>query len=130
MPSLSTTTLNACPLPVVRGGSAYGLDDGILTCLDLETGARRWKAGRYGHGQVLLVEDLLLVQAEDGTLALVEATPEGHRELGRFRPLKDKTWNNPALAGKYLLVRNDHEAACYELPLETSGQAIRLSKRD
>ncbi len=63
------------------------------------------------------MDDLLLVLGEDGTVALVEASPEAYREVSRFQALVGKTWNLPALAGPYLLVRNDHEAACYELPL-------------
>jgi outer membrane protein assembly factor BamB len=104
---------------VVRAGYAYGLDDGILACVDLATGRRRWKEGRYGHGQVLLAGDLLLVQAEDGAVVLVEASPERPRELGRIEALSGKTWNHPALAGRLLLVRNDREAACYALPVES-----------
>jgi outer membrane protein assembly factor BamB len=103
---------------VVHQGHVYGLDDGILECIDLKNGKRRWKDGRYGHGQILLAGDLLLVQAEDGRVILVEPQPERLRELGRFQALDGKTWNNPVLAGKYLLVRNDQEAACYELALE------------
>ncbi|HJT34298.1 MAG TPA: PQQ-binding-like beta-propeller repeat protein [Pirellulales bacterium] len=103
---------------VVRAGFAYGLDDGVLACLDLVDGRRRWRAGRYGHGQLLLVDDLLLIQAESGEVVLVKATPDEHRELARFAALEGKTWNYPALAGTLLLVRNDHEAACYELPLQ------------
>ena len=102
---------------VARNGFAYGLDGKILACVDLETGKRRWKGGRYGHGQLILVDDLLLIQVESGEVALVKATAEGHQELSRFAPLSFKTWNNPALAGRLLLVRNDREAACYELPL-------------
>ena len=102
---------------VTRDGFLYGLDNGILACLDLKDGRRRWKAGRYGHGQVLLVDDLLIVQAEDGSIALVEVTPDTHRELGRVAAIEGKTWNHPALAGAYLLVRNDREAACLKLPL-------------
>ena len=70
-------------------------------------------------------KDLLVVQAEDGAVALVEATPEAHRELTRFSPLEGKTWNNPALAGPYLLVRNSEEAACYELPLEPGSKTSK-----
>lgn len=103
---------------VVRGGFAYGLDDGVLACIDLANGSRRWRAGRYGHGQVLLVEDRLLVQCEDGDVALVAADPAAHRELGRVRALAGKTWNYPALAGSLLVVRNDLEAMCFELPLQ------------
>jgi outer membrane protein assembly factor BamB len=59
----------------------------------------------------------LLVQAENGDVALVDATPEQCEELGRFTALADKTWNEPTLSGRYLLMRNDREAACYELPM-------------
>jgi outer membrane protein assembly factor BamB len=104
--------------PVLHGGHVYGLDDGFLACVDLGTGRRLWKQGRYGHGQVLLAGDLLLVQAEDGRVVLVEPSPQGPRELGRLQALAGKTWNNPALAGRFLLVRNDREAACYEVPPE------------
>ena len=100
---------------VLHGGYIYGLDDGIMACLDPANGERKWKGGRYGHGQLILVEDVLLVQAENGEVVLVELVPEAHHELARFAALEGKTWNHPALAGSYLLVRNDREAACYEL---------------
>jgi outer membrane protein assembly factor BamB len=104
--------------PVLHKGFVYGLDDGILACVDVAAGKRAWKDGRYQHGQILLAGDLLLVQAENGQVVLVEPVPDGLRELGRLPALTGKTWNNPALAGRFLLVRNDHEAACYELLLE------------
>jgi outer membrane protein assembly factor BamB len=103
---------------VVRGGFAYGLDEGVLCCVELADGAHCWRAGRYGHGQLLLAGDKLVVQAETGEVALVAAMPDAWRELGRIAALADKTWNYPALAGRLLLVRNDREAACYELPVE------------
>ena len=106
---------------VVRQGYVYGLSQGILECVELRSGKRRWKRGRYGHGQVLLVDDLILVTSESGAVALVEASPDAFRELGRFQAIEGKTWNNPALAGPLLLVRNSEEAACYELPLVREG---------
>ena len=96
----------------------YGLDDGILECVDQQTGHRQWKDGRYGHGQLLMTENLLLILSENGELALVEANPKEYRQLARMPVLEGKTWNHLALAGKYLLVRNDHEAACLELPIQ------------
>jgi outer membrane protein assembly factor BamB len=103
--------------PVYRDGYLYGLDEGILTCLDAADGKRRWKDGRYGHGQLLLVDRHLLILSERGDLVLVEATPEAHRELGKVHVLDgDKTWNPPALAGNYVFVRNHEWMACYELP--------------
>jgi outer membrane protein assembly factor BamB len=103
---------------VVHGGYVYGLDDGVLTCIDPATGERTWKEGRYGHGQLLLAGGLLLVQTEEGEIVLVEPSPRQLQERGRFAALDGKTWNPPALAGRVLLVRNDREAAAYELPVE------------
>ena len=100
-----------------RDGYFYGLDDGLLACVEIETGERKWKGGRYGSGQTLLVDDLVLVQTERGPVALAEARPDRFSELGRLEALDGKTWNHPVLAGRYLLVRNDQEAACYELPV-------------
>ncbi|MEE8584236.1 MAG: PQQ-binding-like beta-propeller repeat protein [Acidobacteriota bacterium] len=94
----------------------YGLDDGILVCLDPKDGQRRWKRGRYGHGQIILAGNLLLIQAESGEVALVEATPRQFNELTRFEALSSKTWNHPVLAGNILLLRNAKEAAAFELP--------------
>ncbi len=102
---------------VLYQGSVYGLDDGVLVCLDPETGERRWKTGRFGHGQLILAGKNLLVQTEDGEVILIDPNPERLIELSRFRPLSGKTWNPPALAAPILLVRNDLEAAAYELPV-------------
>jgi outer membrane protein assembly factor BamB len=98
-----------------RDGFLYGLDDGIFACVDLADGAQRWKEGRYGHGQGLLVGDLYLLLAESGELVLLRPTPEAPNEVARLRVFDAKTWNPPALAGDLLLVRNDREAACLRL---------------
>ena len=103
---------------VVRhAGSIYGLSEGILECVDEETGARRWKKGRFGHGQILLVGDTILVLSETGELTLVAANPARFEELARIQALEGKCWNNPALSAPFLLIRNGQEAACYRLPL-------------
>ncbi len=101
---------------VVRDGFVYGLDEGILSCIEVASGAKKWKKGKFGHGQVLLVGDLLLVQSEQGDVALVEASPDAFKELTRFTAVSGQSWNCPALSGHKLLVRTDQEAACYELP--------------
>jgi len=102
---------------VFRDGYVYGLDDGIMVCLDAATGQLQWKEGRYGHGQEILIDDLLLVSAESGEIILLEPNPRAPHEVARFSGLEGKTWNPPALAGSYLVVRNDKQAACYQLPL-------------
>jgi outer membrane protein assembly factor BamB len=103
---------------VERNGYVYGFDDAILTCLNLSSGERCWKGGRYGFGQLLLCNDLLLVQMESGEVALVQAIPDRFQELGRCPALSQRTWNHPVLVGNLLLVRNDRESACFELALQ------------
>ena len=102
---------------IIHEGHAYGLSDGILECVRLADGARAWKGGRYGQGQVLRVAGQLLVQAESGEVVLVACSPQRHEVLGRVAALAGQTWNNPCLSGNRLLVRNAEEAACYELRL-------------
>src|SRR5207302_388632 len=69
--------------PVLYGGRAYGLDDGILSCVDAATGKVLWKerAGRYEHGQLILAGDRLIVQAESGDVALVDPSPAKWNEV-------------------------------------------------
>lgn len=100
---------------VLHEGHVYGLDEGILTCIDVATGERRWKGGRYGYGQVVATGGHLIVTTEDGEIVLVRATPKGHEELARFPALEGRTWNNPAISDGRLLVRNATQMACYKL---------------
>jgi len=104
---------------VVAQQSIFGFDDGVFCCVDLRSGKRRWKQGRYGHGQVLLLPDqpLLVVLSETGEAVLVAANPEKHEELARFQAIHGKTWNHPVLAHGRLYVRNGEEMACYDLKL-------------
>jgi outer membrane protein assembly factor BamB len=114
---------------IVHDGHVFGLDDGILCCLDLATGERLWKKGRYGGGQLLLLADQgdLLVLTEKGEVVLVPATAEKPDERGRFQSIEGKTWNHPVVAEGRLFVRNGEEMACYQLQPATPAVAARPS---
>ena len=105
---------------VVHDGYVFGFDGGILACIDVKDGTRKWKGGRYGQGQLILLRDqgLLLVTSEEGELALVKAAPDQFTELAHFPALEGKTWNHPVLAGDRLLVRNGDEMVAFRLPLD------------
>jgi outer membrane protein assembly factor BamB len=104
---------------VTHQGYAYGIDAGIFTCIDLKTGQRKWKDGRYGQAQALLLENsgLILVAAESGQIVLLAADPNEHVEVASFKALEGKTWNHPVVVGDRLYIRNAQEAAAYQLPL-------------
>ncbi len=113
---------------VVHKGHVFGFDGRILSCVDLNDGGRKWKGGRYGNGQLVLLpdQDLLLVLSEEGELALVQATPDQFTELAKFTAIQGKTWNHPVLVGDLLLVRNAEEMAAFRLPLaDNSTRASR-----
>jgi len=107
---------------VVHEGHAFGFDGSILSCIDLQDGTRKWKGGRYGNGQMILLpdQDLLLVLSEEGELALVNATPDRFTEISRFKAIEGKTWNHPVLVGDVLLVRNGEEMAAFRLSRASS----------
>jgi outer membrane protein assembly factor BamB len=91
------------------------MDETILTCVEVATGERKWKGGRYGYGQVLLASGHLIITTEQGEIVLVRATPEAHAEVARFNALEGRTWNTPAIANGRLLVRNATQMAAYNI---------------
>ena len=111
---------------VLHEGDIYGLDssgdgntgggDGAnLVCLKAQTGDEVWRGENYGHGQLLLAQGHLIIQCQNGDLALVKATPDSPQQIARFPSLPGKTWNHPALAGGRLYVRNSKEMICYDI---------------
>jgi len=110
-------------------GFAYGLSDGILECVELRDGTRRWKRGRYGHGQLLRVGRQCLVLSENGTLYLIALSPEGLQVQGEIEAMQQQCWATLCLYGNQLLVRSVDQIACYEIPLldsnADSGPGVR-----
>jgi outer membrane protein assembly factor BamB len=103
---------------VVHKNHAYGFDGASVACIDLESGKRRWKYGRY-DGQMLLLadQDLLLVTSVDGEISLIKATPEHFNEIAKIQAIEGKTWNHPVIVGDILLHRNTREMVAYKLDL-------------
>ena len=100
---------------VYHDGYIYGLDLGILACIDASNGELKWKAARYGTGQTLLASGHLVLTTEEGEIVLVRATPEGHQEIARTKAVDGQTLNHPALVDGFLLVRNRAEMAAFDL---------------
>lgn len=111
---------------VLHEGHLYGFDGRIMAGVNLETGERVWKGGRYGHGQLLLLadQDLLLVLSDRGQVALVSATPGGFEELATMAAIEGKTWNHPVIADGVLYVRNAQEMAAFRLPQSAEVSAL------
>src|SRR5262245_61972086 len=111
----NTSMKNKFNSSVLYEGNVYGLDEGILTCVDVKTGERRWKGGRYGYGQVILASGHLVIISDEGDLVLVKASPDKHTEVSKFSAIEGKTWNYPAISGGRLLVRNQTQMACFDV---------------
>jgi outer membrane protein assembly factor BamB len=107
---------------LVDGDVAYGLNDGILECVDLDAGKRLWRQGRYGHGQVLLVERKLVIVTESGELVVIAADPSKPELLARLPVLQGTTWNPLAVVGSQIYLRNAKEMA--RVDLQTDGDSL------
>lgn len=117
--------------PVLKDGYLYGLDEGVLECIDATTGDRMWKKGRYGHGQILLVDDLILVMAEDGQFVVVRATPEKWDEVSAT-PVFDaaRNWNPHSLSRGRLFLRNHEEMTRFDFPGTPSPDSLIAASDD
>ncbi|MCA9141061.1 MAG: PQQ-binding-like beta-propeller repeat protein, partial [Planctomycetales bacterium] len=103
----------------VDGNIGYAISNGSLQAVNLDDATDYWTQPRHsraGQGQVVLAGDVLVMQDETGDLVLVDATKDDYHELLRLPALDSKTWNIPTVAGRYVLVRNDRQAICFEFP--------------
>lgn len=109
--------------PVLYDGYVYGLDEGMMVCIDPKDGKRLWKGrrsglrGKYGHGQMLLVNEHIVVLTEGGDLVLIQPSPDELLVKGIVNVLEEdvKTWNPLTIAYGKAFLRNAEEIACYEL---------------
>ncbi len=108
---------------VVRvGDHVYGYSDGKgWTCQDLKTGEAVWKEKeKLGKGSIAFADGRLYLREEEGagTVAIVEASPSGWKEHGRFDQ-PDRTdknsWSHPVIAGGRLYIRDQDLLLCYDV---------------
>ncbi len=106
---------------VLAGELIVGFDNSSLKAISHTDGAERWRQRGFGKGSLLAADSNLMVLGEDGTLALVAATGEEYRELGRVRALDEGSWAPPALAGAWLYLRDHREIVCLNLADRDAG---------
>lgn len=102
---------------VVVDGYLYGFNDNILTALQFDSGKLAWRDRSVGKGSVTYADGHLYILGEGNTVGLVEATPTGYREKGRFE-IPDSglpAWAHPVVSGGRLYIRNQSSLAAYDV---------------
>lgn len=105
---------------VLVNGYLYGYNNSILTCLEFATGKRVWRDRGVGKGAVTYADGHLYILSEDNVVGLVEATPAGYREKGRFE-IRDQRWPSwaiPVVSGGRLYIRNQGTLASYDVRMK------------
>ena len=105
---------------VAVGDHFYFLTNNNLACVESKTGNTVWENRCVGKGSLTYVDGVLILRSErgDGTIAMVEASPSGYKELGRFdQPDRsDKnSWTYPVVVNKKLYLRDQNVLFCYDL---------------
>lgn len=108
---------------VVVGNHLYGTTADGLVAAEFLSGHLKWQEKSYGPSSIAAVGGLLYLHGENGEVALVEASPEGYREKGRFTPpdlpkrrnAGEKSWAYPVVAGGKLLIRDGVKLWAYEV---------------
>jgi outer membrane protein assembly factor BamB len=106
---------------VLVGDHLYGYSDRRgWVCLDFKTGDVVWEKQGIGKGSIVCADGHLIMRSEEGKgmVALVEATPEGYKEKGRFpQPERSNrnSWAHPVVCGGKLYLRDQDVLLCYDL---------------
>jgi outer membrane protein assembly factor BamB len=106
---------------VQAGGYLYGTGSQALFCVEFTTGTVKWQDRSVGPGAVCYADGRLYLHGENGEVALVEATPEGYHEKGRFIPPEppdrgpSKAWAYPVVANGRLYIRDMGTLWCYDV---------------
>ncbi|MDP7015400.1 MAG: PQQ-binding-like beta-propeller repeat protein [Pirellulaceae bacterium] len=106
---------------ILHQGHLYGFDNvGAagpvmhLTCVDAETGERKWRQARFGKGNLIAADGKLFVTTMAGELVVIKQNPDKYDELGRMKNVLDMTRQAPALSDGRLYVRDDRDIVCLD----------------
>jgi outer membrane protein assembly factor BamB len=111
-------SLNQWSTPVVKDGylySIHGQRNATLQCVDIKTGKVLWNGPQVGQGEVMLIDNKLLVQCADGKLLLADPDPSGFKQIATAQPLRGQSWGWPAFSNGVLVYRTNVEAAAVDL---------------
>jgi outer membrane protein assembly factor BamB len=102
---------------ILIGDYLYGFSSSILTAMRFDTGEIAWKDRSVGKGSMVYADGNLYLFSENGVVGLVEATPTGYREKGRFKIPQDNlpTWTHPVIAGARLYLRDQDTIYAYDV---------------
>jgi outer membrane protein assembly factor BamB len=102
---------------VLVGDHLYGFSGTILTAMRFDDGTLAWKDRTMGKGSLTYADGRLYVLSRGGVVALVEASPAGYSEKGRFRidAAALPTWGPPVVAGGRLYLRDQDTIYAYDL---------------
>jgi hypothetical protein len=102
---------------VLVGDYLYGFSSAILTAMKFDTGEIAWRDRSVGKGSLVFADGHLYCLSENGVVGLVEATPTGYREKGRFRIEQGSlpTWTHPVVVGGRLYLRDQDTIYAYDV---------------
>ena len=102
---------------VLMGDHLYGFSSSILTAMRFDTGEVAWRDRSVGKGSLVYADGHLYLLSENGVVGLVEATPAGYREKGRFQIPQESlpTWAHPVVAGGRLYLRDQDTIYAYDV---------------
>lgn len=104
---------------VLVDGYLYGTTSKVLFCADFKTGEIKWRERSVAPASICYADGRLYVRGHnEGEVALVEPSPEGYREKGRFAQpdrSEKKAWPHPVIANGCLYLRDENTLLCYDV---------------
>lgn len=107
--------------PVSKDGYLYGMFQfkeyakGPIKCVEIATGQVKWEQAGFGPGNVILAGTQLIALSDEGHLVLIDASPDGYKEVARADVLDGKCWTTPAIADGRIFARSTKEAVCIDV---------------